>query len=53
MAVKRLTLRSMSSWKQLELFEREAETLKGLDHPGVAAYLDCFEEEGVSVKGRQ
>ena len=45
-AVKRLTLRSMSSWKQLELFEREAETLKGLDNPGVPAYLDYFEEEG-------
>jgi len=51
-AVKRLTLRSMSSWKQLELFEREAETLKGLDHPGVPAYLDYFEEEGVEGEGR-
>jgi eukaryotic-like serine/threonine-protein kinase len=34
-AVKALSLRSMSDWKQLELFEREAQTLEGLRHPGI------------------
>jgi len=44
-AIKRLTLRSMSSWKALELFEREAATLKTLAHPNIPAYLDYFEED--------
>ncbi len=44
-AMKRLTLRSMSSWKALELFEREAATLKELAHPNIPAYLDYFEED--------
>ena len=35
-AVKALSLRSMTGgWKQLELFEREAHVLEGLQHPGV------------------
>ena len=31
------------TWKELKLFEREAETLKSLDHPAIPKYLDSFE----------
>jgi serine/threonine protein kinase/ankyrin repeat protein len=41
-ALKALSLKSMQDWKQLELFEREAQTLKQLDHPGIPKYLDYF-----------
>eukprot|EP00903_Cladosiphon_okamuranus_P013940 g12966.t1 len=44
-AVKVLRLRDMKKWKQLDLFQREAKVLKGLRHPGIPRYLDCFEEE--------
>ena len=30
-----LSLRGLRDWKQLELFEREAATLRALDAPGV------------------
>jgi serine/threonine protein kinase len=33
------------AWDDLKLFEREAETLKSLDHPAIPRYLDCFEIE--------
>lgn len=42
-AVKALSLRSMSDWKQLELFEREAAALRSLSHPSIPAYKDYFE----------
>ncbi|CAD7697189.1 unnamed protein product [Ostreobium quekettii] len=44
-AVKTLSLRAMSDWKQLQLFEREANALKGLNHPGIPRYIDYFEED--------
>ncbi|MGJ3245305.1 MAG: serine/threonine protein kinase [Elainellaceae cyanobacterium] len=31
------------SWDHLKLFEREAETLKSLDHPSIPKYLDSFD----------
>jgi len=31
------------SWEDLKLFEREAATLKSLDHPAIPQYLDYFE----------
>jgi serine/threonine protein kinase len=34
-AIKALSLRSMRDWKQLDLFQREAQILKALDHPGI------------------
>ncbi len=36
--MKVLTLRGMKSWKQLDLFQREAKVLKGLRHPGIPRY---------------
>jgi serine/threonine protein kinase len=38
-------------WKDLELFEREAEVLKSLDHPAIPRYLDFFEVELERGKG--
>ncbi len=32
-------------WQDLKLFEREAETLKSLNHPAIPRYLDYFEIE--------
>ncbi|CAM9579532.1 unnamed protein product, partial [Hapterophycus canaliculatus] len=37
-AVKVLALRGMKSWKQLDLFQREAKVLKALRHPGIPRY---------------
>jgi len=42
-ALKVLTLREMRDWKALQLFEREAKTLKGLSHPAIPTYVDYFE----------
>lgn len=42
-AVKALSLRTMADWKQLELFEKEADALRRLSHPGIPAYKDYFE----------
>lgn len=44
-AVKALTLRSLKEWKQLELFQREAQILENLDHPCIPKYIDTFEED--------
>lgn len=44
-AVKALSLRSLRDWKQLELFQREAQILENLDHPGIPRYIDAFEED--------
>jgi serine/threonine protein kinase len=41
-AIKVLSLRNISEWKILELFEREAKTLKNLNHPRIPKYLDYF-----------
>jgi len=42
--VKQLVLKTAETWKEIELFEREARTLKGLDHPSIPRFLDAFEE---------
>ena len=39
------------TWEDLKLFEREAETLKSLDHPAIPQYLDSFEVETPLGKG--
>ncbi|MBE9128989.1 MULTISPECIES: serine/threonine protein kinase [unclassified Coleofasciculus] len=41
-AIKSLSLRQMTDWKTLELFEREARILSQLNHPGIPSYLDYF-----------
>lgn len=41
-AIKELSFRRLTDLKQLELFEREAEALRGLDHPGVPRFVDHF-----------
>ncbi|MEB3180553.1 MAG: serine/threonine-protein kinase [Nostocaceae cyanobacterium] len=49
--VKLLTFSSDFVWDDLKLFEREAETLKGLNHPAIPRYLDYFELNSASLKG--
>lgn len=44
-ALKALSLNRMQDWKALELFEREARILKGLNHPQIPDYLDYFSIE--------
>ena len=41
-AVKMLSLRHLQDWKQLELFEREAQILSQLNHPQIPQYLEYF-----------
>jgi serine/threonine protein kinase len=38
-------------WDDLKLFEREAATLKNLDHPEIPKYLDYFEVNEVDTPG--
>ncbi|MEM6425365.1 MAG: protein kinase, partial [Cyanobacteria bacterium P01_D01_bin.128] len=42
-ALKELSLKGLKDWKQLELFEREAQVLAGLDHPAIPNYVDYFQ----------
>jgi hypothetical protein len=44
--VKRFRVRGASSWKEVELAEREAKVLAGIDHPNLPVYVDHFEEGG-------
>ncbi|MCC3435257.1 MAG: serine/threonine protein kinase [Oscillatoriales cyanobacterium] len=41
--IKQLFLGSDFEWQDLKLFEREAETLKALSHPGIPRHLDYLE----------
>ena len=45
-AVKELKLGAMKNWKQFELFEREATTLRALSHPGIPKYVDYGNGDG-------
>jgi len=38
-------------WQTVKLFEREANTLKSLNHPAIPRYLDYFEIETENAKG--
>jgi serine/threonine protein kinase len=49
--VKVLTFSPDFHWDDLKLFEREAETLKSLEHPAIPRYLDYFELDSASSKG--
>lgn len=33
----------MADWRQLELFEKEADALRSLKHAGIPAFIDYFE----------
>jgi hypothetical protein len=44
-AIKCLPLGGLPEWKPVELFEREARVLRSLDHPGVPAFIDAFEDD--------
>ncbi|MEG3864050.1 serine/threonine protein kinase, partial [Microcoleus sp. herbarium12] len=48
--IKQLFLGSDFEWQDLKLFEREAETLKALDHPAIPRYLDYLEIEEPNSK---
>ena len=39
------------AWQDLKLFEREAETLRSLEHSAIPQYLDYFDVESTAVKG--
>jgi hypothetical protein len=45
-ALKRFFVRGAASWKDVELAEREARVLQGIDHARLPRYLDHFEEAG-------
>jgi hypothetical protein len=45
-AIKRFTLRSAKTWKDVELAEREATVLASLSHPSLPRYVEHFEENG-------
>lgn len=49
--VKVLAFGSDFEWDDLKLFEREAETLKSLNHPAIPRYLDYFEVNLPELKG--
>ncbi|NER80624.1 MAG: serine/threonine protein kinase [Leptolyngbya sp. SIO1D8] len=42
-ALKELSLKGLSDWKKLELFEREASVLADLNHPAIPNYVDYFQ----------
>lgn len=50
-ALKALSLRQMTDWKSLDLFEREAKVLANLNHPGIPRYLDSFCVDVPSMAG--
>jgi serine/threonine protein kinase len=45
-AIKRFDVRGATSWKDVELAEREARVLSTLNHPGLANYVHHFEQDG-------
>lgn len=49
--IKLLSFYSDFDWDDLKLFQREAETLKALDHPFIPRYLDYFEIDSPNLKG--
>jgi len=44
-AIKVISLKQLNDWKQIELFEREAEVLQKLNHPAIPQYIDYFDIE--------
>ncbi|NJK70140.1 MAG: protein kinase [Oscillatoriales cyanobacterium RU_3_3] len=50
-ALKALSFYHMTDWKQMELFDREAQTLANLNHPGIPKYLDYFQVDTPEDRG--
>lgn len=44
-AIKVISLKQLDNWKQIELFQREAEVLAKLEHPAIPKYIDYFDIE--------
>ncbi|WP_442945132.1 serine/threonine protein kinase [Nostoc sp.] len=49
--IKLLTFSNDFAWEDLKLFEREAETLKAVEHPAIPRYIDYFELDPSNSKG--
>ena len=49
-AIKVISLRQLENWKQIELFQREAEVLAQLNHPAIPRYIDYFTLETATDK---
>ncbi|MEO1341408.1 MAG: serine/threonine-protein kinase, partial [Cyanobacteria bacterium J06635_13] len=49
-AIKVISLKQLDNWKQVELFQREADILKQLNHPNIPDYIDYFDIETRSDK---
>lgn len=49
-AIKIVSLRGLKNWKQLELFDREAQILQNLQHEAIPKYIDYFEIDTVDDK---
>jgi serine/threonine protein kinase len=47
--IKEVALSGIESWKQLQLFEREAEVLSHIHHPAIPDFLDYFELEQAGI----
>jgi len=43
--LKQLRMDKVGDWKTIELFEREAEVLRQLDHPLIPKYIDYFQSQ--------
>ena len=43
-AIKELGLDVADDWKAIELFEREGQALRNLDHPAIPSYIDAFHQ---------
>lgn len=43
--IKELLFQNVDNWKQLELFEREARTLKNISHPQIPRWIDDFQQQ--------
>lgn len=44
-AVKIFDLKNATEWKKVDLFEREVQTLKSVEHPRLPAYIDLIEDD--------